>query len=84
MVANPVCVCLCVCVCVCVGMVGLVWFVLWSLLVFNSPDRHPRISDRERTYICSSLENEVRLSPSLSLSLSLLVLTASGPDGLWS
>ncbi|CAL8390908.1 unnamed protein product [Arctogadus glacialis] len=41
------------------GMVGLVWFVLWSLLVFNSPDRHPRISDRERTYICSSLENEV-------------------------
>ncbi|CAL8258872.1 unnamed protein product [Lota lota] len=41
------------------GMVGVVWFVLWSLLVFNSPEDHPRISEREKHYICSSLENEV-------------------------
>ncbi|KAK0146018.1 Sialin [Merluccius polli] len=41
------------------GMVGLVWFVLWALLVSNSPSDHPRISEREKHYICSSLESEV-------------------------
>uniref|UniRef100_A0A8C5G956 Sialin n=1 Tax=Gouania willdenowi TaxID=441366 RepID=A0A8C5G956_GOUWI len=43
------------------GAVGLLWFVLWSALVFNSPDTHPRISEQERLYITNSLKNE--LSP---------------------
>lgn len=44
------------------GAVGLVWFVLWTLLVFDSPNTHPRISERERLYITSSLRNELSTS----------------------
>lgn len=46
-------------VCVCPGAVGVVWFVFWALFVFDSPNTHPRISERERLYITSSLKNEV-------------------------
>ncbi|KAG9350533.1 hypothetical protein JZ751_026899 [Albula glossodonta] len=46
------------------GAVGLVWFVLWALLVSSTPDTHKRISEAERLYITSSLKNE--LSPSSS------------------
>uniref|UniRef100_A0A672HXB2 Sialin n=1 Tax=Salarias fasciatus TaxID=181472 RepID=A0A672HXB2_SALFA len=45
------------------GAVGLLWFVLWGLFVFDTPNTHPRISERERIYITSSLKNE--LSPSV-------------------
>ncbi|CAJ1066712.1 sialin [Xyrichtys novacula] len=41
------------------GAVGLVWFVLWSFLVFNSPSTHPWISDREQNYITASLRDEL-------------------------
>uniref|UniRef100_A0A3P9H8S6 Sialin n=1 Tax=Oryzias latipes TaxID=8090 RepID=A0A3P9H8S6_ORYLA len=44
------------------GIIGLVWFVLWAFFVFDSPNTHPRISERERLYITNSLKNE--LSPS--------------------
>ncbi|XP_058507328.1 sialin [Solea solea] len=44
------------------GIVGMVWFVLWIFLVFDSPNTHPRISEQERLYITSSLKNQ--LSPS--------------------
>nr|XP_057914003.1 sialin [Doryrhamphus excisus] len=41
------------------GAVGLLWFVLWSFLVFDSPNTHRWISERERLYIVSSLKNEL-------------------------
>lgn len=44
------------------GAVGLLWFVLWSLFIFNSPNTHPRISEEERRYITSSLKNELSTS----------------------
>uniref|UniRef100_A0A3Q3AZ69 Sialin n=1 Tax=Kryptolebias marmoratus TaxID=37003 RepID=A0A3Q3AZ69_KRYMA len=44
------------------GIVGLVWFILWSCLVFNSPNTHPRISEQERLYITNSLKNELSAS----------------------
>ncbi|XP_061645522.1 sialin [Phyllopteryx taeniolatus] len=44
------------------GAVGLLWFVLWAFLAFDSPNSHPWISERERVYIVGSLKNE--LSPS--------------------
>lgn len=44
------------------GAIGLLWFVLWSVFVFNSPSTHPRISEEERRYITSSLKNEVTTS----------------------
>ncbi|KAL4625052.1 sialin [Arapaima gigas] len=44
------------------GAVGLVWFLLWTLLVSNSPASHRRISAQEKRYITSSLKSQ--LSPS--------------------
>ncbi|XP_005811266.1 sialin [Xiphophorus maculatus] len=44
------------------GAVGLVWFVLWAFLVFDSPNSHPRISEQERLYITNSLKNELSTS----------------------
>ncbi|XP_030603237.1 sialin [Archocentrus centrarchus] len=46
------------------GAVGLVWFILWALLIFDSPNTHPRISEEERLYITSSLKNELSTSAS--------------------
>ena len=34
-----------------IGSLGVVWFLFWVLLVFNSPEEHPRISSRELKYI---------------------------------
>ncbi|XP_056291616.1 sialin [Pseudoliparis swirei] len=44
------------------GVLGLVWFVLWVFLAFDSPNIHPRISEQERLYINSSLKNELATS----------------------
>ena len=37
------------------GIFGILWFLVWTVLAFNSPADHPRISDKERDYIESSL-----------------------------
>ncbi|XP_025085593.1 sialin-like isoform X1 [Pomacea canaliculata] len=37
------------------GGCGLLWFAAWMLLVFDSPDQHPRISAQELEYIQASL-----------------------------
>ncbi|XP_006638681.1 sialin [Lepisosteus oculatus] len=44
------------------GAVGVLWFILWTLLVSNTPETHRRISEKEKAYIMLSLRNE--LSPS--------------------
>uniref|UniRef100_A0A8C7KFG3 Sialin n=1 Tax=Oncorhynchus kisutch TaxID=8019 RepID=A0A8C7KFG3_ONCKI len=44
------------------GIVGIVWFILWALLVSNTPSTHPRITEQERLYITSSLNKELTLS----------------------
>ena len=33
------------------GAIAAVWFVFWTLLVFDGPDVHPRISAEEKHYI---------------------------------
>ena len=33
------------------GISGVVWFALWTLLIHDSPAANPRISDEERVYI---------------------------------
>ncbi|XP_068597753.1 sialin-like [Brachionichthys hirsutus] len=40
------------------GILGLVWFVLWAFLVSDSPNTHPRISEKERDYINETLKHE--------------------------
>ncbi|XP_064643627.1 sialin-like [Lineus longissimus] len=37
------------------GTLACLWFILWACLVHSSPDEHPRISEKERTYINSSI-----------------------------
>jgi ACS family hexuronate transporter-like MFS transporter len=41
------------------GSFGLVWVVLW-LLFYQSPDRHPGLSDEERRHIASGQETHLR------------------------
>lgn len=50
---------------VCEGAVGLLWFILWAFLAFDSPNSHPWISEQERVYITGSLKKEVRRRPAL-------------------
>ncbi len=41
------------------GSLGLVWVVLW-LLFYNSPERHPALSEEERHYILSGQEKHLQ------------------------
>lgn len=41
------------------GILGIVWFVFWALLVYDSPNVHPRISVEEVLYIQSGSKNAV-------------------------
>ena len=42
---------------VCTGSIGVLWFLLWLLLGFDSPATHPRISEKERKYIEASIQD---------------------------
>uniref|UniRef100_A0A674E1P3 Solute carrier family 17 member 5 n=1 Tax=Salmo trutta TaxID=8032 RepID=A0A674E1P3_SALTR len=44
------------------GIVGIVWFILWALLVSNTPSTHLRISEQERLYITSTLNKAISLT----------------------
>lgn len=37
------------------GALGSLWFLMWWLLVYDSPAQHPRISQKELKYIQDSL-----------------------------
>ncbi|GAB5571666.1 sialin isoform X1 [Prionailurus iriomotensis] len=40
------------------GIVGIIWFILWILLVSDKPETHKAISRHEKEYILSSLKNQ--------------------------
>lgn len=40
------------------GGVGVLWFVFWCFLVYDSPEGHPRINEDEKIYILSSLDQD--------------------------
>ncbi|XP_065897733.1 sialin-like [Dysidea avara] len=46
------------------GSVGVVWFVAWFFLGFDTPASHPRISPQEQQYIESTIETELILKKS--------------------
>lgn len=62
------------------GMVGILWFLLWLVVGYSEPATHPRISERERKYIESSIGKTEKVRyccerlNSHHLSLSLFVL----------
>lgn len=33
------------------GVFGIIWYIFWLLLAYESPAVHPTISEEERTYI---------------------------------
>lgn len=41
-----------------IGLSSIIILVLWCFLTSNSPDSHPRISERERNYITEELRKE--------------------------
>lgn len=41
------------------GVVGVIWFIAWWLLVYDSPSQHPRISEKEKNYILNKLGKTV-------------------------
>lgn len=41
------------------GIIGLFWYGLWTYLIYDSPESHPTISEKERKYILNSLGNSV-------------------------
>ena len=34
-----------------IGSLGIVWFIAWTLIVYDTPDSHPRITQQESDYI---------------------------------
>lgn len=40
------------------GGVGILWFVLFSLLCYSTPESHPFISDEEKKYLSKELCKE--------------------------
>ncbi|XP_068081579.1 sialin-like isoform X1 [Anabrus simplex] len=42
------------------GAIGIIWFTAWWLLVFDTPNDHPRISEKELKYIQSSCGRAVQ------------------------
>ena len=37
------------------GILGIIWFVAWIFMAYDTPATHPRISKKEREYIQSSI-----------------------------
>ncbi|RZC34383.1 MFS 1 and/or Sugar tr domain containing protein [Asbolus verrucosus] len=38
------------------GGLGMLWFILWMLLVYPTPETHPFISEKERAYLAEELK----------------------------
>jgi MFS transporter, ACS family, solute carrier family 17 (sodium-dependent inorganic phosphate cotransporter), other len=39
------------------GVIGIIWYVFWVLIVRESPEKDPWISDEEKRYIMASLKH---------------------------
>ena len=48
------------------GITG-VWSIFWFFLVFDTPDKHPRITEKERLKITESLKDTVNANKGLSV-----------------
>ena len=53
------------------GIAGCVWFALWAVFVFESPERHPFISSKELNFIKKSQGIEAVKEVGLKLQISL-------------
>jgi len=44
------------------GCFGVVWAVFWLLTVHDNPEEHPRISEKEKTYIKTQIAKDAHVS----------------------
>ncbi|EEB09921.1 sialin, putative [Pediculus humanus corporis] len=44
-----------------IGIITLIWCVAWCLLVYDSPNEHPRLTDKESKYLKEKIGNVVTL-----------------------
>lgn len=63
-----------------IGIAGVVWFVAWIFLAFDTPASHPRISLEEQHYIESTIETELLSKKSTSKVSKVVVMYASNMD----
>ncbi|KAL8591613.1 hypothetical protein ACOMHN_030499 [Nucella lapillus] len=61
------------------GGVGIIWWVAWCFLVYNSPAEHPRISPEEKAYITASLKGKMTATREGSGHVPWRALLTSGP-----
>lgn len=54
------------------GLIGLLWYGFWTYCIYDSPDTHPTISDKERKYIEDSLGSLVVKNKSVSMLKSII------------
>ncbi|XP_069462354.1 sialin isoform X2 [Ambystoma mexicanum] len=47
------------------GAFGIIWFVLWMIIVSDTPETHRTISPSEREYIIASLQNQMSTQKSI-------------------
>jgi len=59
------------------GVVGLIWYVFWNLLVYSSPSEHPTITDYELTYLERNLKGVNKNKVSVNFSLVLFIYSDS-------
>ncbi|XP_034942652.1 vesicular glutamate transporter 3-like isoform X2 [Chelonus insularis] len=43
----------------CTSCFGIIWYILWLFLVYDTPQQHPRISEKEKNYILDNLGTSV-------------------------
>ncbi|KAL1518097.1 hypothetical protein ABEB36_001772 [Hypothenemus hampei] len=71
------------------GILVALWTVLWSCLVYDSPDQHPWIQENERNYITTSLSGTIcspkKIPPykSICSSLPVWALCVAQFGNLW-
>ena len=46
------------------GGLGVVWFLIWCLVIHDGPDVHPRISRKERDFLEEALKDSQSSKPS--------------------
>lgn len=59
------------------GIIGLLWNVCWTYLIYDSPRTHPTITEKELKYIENSLGNAIVKNVSVSVEFNNLYVTYS-------
>ncbi|XP_044731598.1 probable vesicular glutamate transporter eat-4 [Chrysoperla carnea] len=75
-------------VCCIIGIFGIIWWLVWERTVYESPNKHPTISDEEYNQIHPLIQEELRPTEGVSckqiiLSTPFLVLVALNVVRSW-